>query len=86
MSKEPKSPKGSDRLWRSYPYDDKDYETNFKATYDKLVSLEAKIEELNDLKRHFVRVAIEEAAIDILTVEISNYQSEYAQLLKEHNL
>lgn len=65
MSKEPKSPKGSERFWTRHG------QARGMADYNKLVSLEAKIEFCTDHKLYLIK---------------EEYQSEYDQLLKEHNL
>jgi hypothetical protein len=86
MSKEPKSHKGSERFWDKisayaasdgcegwYGFRIKEH----KELYDKLVSLEAKIEELEPFKKF--------GGIDLAS-KYYELQSEYQQLLKEHNL
>ena len=87
MSKEPKSPKGekaSVKYWKKW---DRGMNGNalwfgVKKTYDRLVSLEAKIEALKNTielvydisNNHFLVIALKEA------------QSEYSELIKENNL
>jgi hypothetical protein len=56
---------------------------SFKANYDKLVTLEANIQHSRDLKRHFIRFAVEEIVVNTLINEIESYESEYNQLRKE---
>jgi hypothetical protein len=80
MSKEPK-PKGSDKYYFKKVYDGYLNEKGFDfEVYTKLVSLEAKIEvlgalesQIGDYKGH-------------ITSWIEAYQSEYSELLNEHNL
>ena len=91
MSKEPKSPKGekadgSQKYWDKYFDLDMGFEAvlpeTHKATYDKLVSLEAKIDILSD-KYWILETSIQQAAFDR---GIEMLKAEYEQILKEHNL
>jgi hypothetical protein len=83
MSKEPKSPKGekaSEKYWNnSYMGPNGKYFFE-KAPFVKLVSLEAKIEELENLyKWEFI-------TNEFYQFRTKELQSEYSELLKEHNL
>jgi hypothetical protein len=97
MSKTDKEPqKKSERYWYDYyngKYDNDIHleETFDKELYDKLVSLEARIEELKELSdmhhayclKHDL---VEHAAIKVIGAKLIKYESELAELVKEHNL
>ena len=104
IKEEPKSPKGekaSEKYWdicrHVYAHDLRDNSVvfalhdNYKATYDRLVTLEAKIEvleELSDMHHAYClkHDLVEQGATKAIGAKLIKYQSEYDQLIKEHNL
>jgi hypothetical protein len=85
MSKEPKSPKGekaSDVLWAKSKY----FLEEDRKLYDKLVSLEAKIELLDKFLNCIAPSEYPTYFVFELRLESKSCQSEYSELLKEHNL
>ena len=80
------SEKGSNKYWENcatgYGKLDMGLNIAHKATYDRLVSLEAKIETL----KNTIDLVYDISNNHFLVIELKEARSEYTELLKEHNL
>ena len=90
-SKESPSPKASElkasqKMWRRNKPTVMNVYPHLKDTYDKLVSLETKIELLDKFLNCCAPSEYPTYFVFELRLEREGYQSEYDQLIKQHNL
>ena len=83
------SEKGSNKYWNKYFDLDMGFEAvlpeTHKPTYDKLVSLEAKIEALREVIFN-LNEDDGTSVIEMVDNLVNKYKAEYQQLIKENNL
>ena len=82
------SEKGSDKYWKKNCIHEIEYSyltDQYKDTYARLVSLEAKIEALREVIFN-LNEDDGTSVIEMVDNLVNKYKAEYQQLIKEHNL